>query len=159
MTHTFSEVSIQELPAQRVVSCRVVGAEPENESTRMVQNWLVQHGVNPDERRSFGFDVQVSLAEAEAGLRGYEVGYTVPDGVRADDGVQDRIYGGGLYAVLRVNNAFEAPFESIPAGWKHLMQWLENNAEWRCVYNLCYEEVVAGAQGNDLILYHPVVRR
>jgi len=159
MSHTFSQIKIEELPPQRVICCRIVSASPEEESVRVVQNSLAQHGLSLEDRRNFGFDVPVSRAESEAGMRGYEVGYVVSEEVKADDGVQNRIYGGGLCAVMRIHNAFEAPFEAIPAGWQHLMRWLENNTEWRPACCLCYEEVVKGENGNDLILYSPVERR
>ena len=159
MSHKFSQILIEELPPQRVVCCRIISAEPENDSMRLVQNWLVQHGLSSEKRRIFGFDAAVSPAEIEAGMRGYEMGFVVPDEVKADDGVQNRIYGGGLYATMRVVNAFEAPFESIPGGWKHLMQWLENNLEWQPACNLCYEELLNGEDGQDLILYQPVKKR
>ena len=159
MTTKFNEIAFEELPGQRVVCCRIISPEPENDSITTIQNWLVQHGLNPENRRSFGFDSMVSPAEAAAGLRGYEAGFTVTEDIKADDGVQLRVYGGGMYAVLRISNAFEKPFESIPAGWRHLMEQLEINTEWQCSYNLCYEEVVPGDRGNDMIIYHPVTRR
>ena len=158
MPHSFSEITIEELKPQRVVCARVISAEPEDDSIRTVQNWLAQHGLSVEGRRSFGFDTMVSPAESEAGLRGYEIGYVVPEDTKADDGVQMRTYGGGTYAVMRVYNAFEATFESIPAGWQHLMKWLESSPEWTPGY-LCYEEVVAGKEGNDLILYEVLQKR
>ncbi|HWQ45512.1 MAG TPA: GyrI-like domain-containing protein [Longilinea sp.] len=159
MGHTFSEIKIQELPAMRVMSCRVISPEPEDDSTRMLGNWLAQHGLSAKGRRNFGFDSQVSMAEAQAGLRGYESAVVVPEGVKADDGIQERLYGGGMYAVMTVINAFEAPFDSILSGWNHLSEWVHNSPQWDCIYGLCYEEVVAGKTGNDLILYHPVKER
>ncbi len=159
MAHRFGEITIEELPAQHVISCRVISTEPEDDSIRAVQNWLVQHGLPVEGRRSFGFDSPVSPAEAAAGMRGYEIGYVVPEDVKADDGVQNRIYGGSTCAVMRVYNAFEAPFESIPGGWQHLMGWLHNHPEWQPACTLCYEELVNGENGHDLILYEPVKPR
>ena len=74
----------------------------------------------------------------------------------ADDGVQARIYGGSTCAVMRIHNAFEAPFESIPTGWQHLVKQIEQSKDWKMSCGLCYEEVVNGEEGNDLILYLPV---
>ena len=153
MSHKFGEIKYEELPEQHVICSRIVSAEPENDSSAVVQNWLAQHGMSLEGRRNFGFDVPVSSAEASAGMRGYEVGFTVPEGTKADDGVQARIYGGGTYAVMRIHNAFEAPFEAIPAGWQHLVKQVEQSAAWKMSCGLCYEEVVKGEEGNDLILY------
>ena len=159
MGHTFSEISVKQLPAMRVMSCRVISREPEDDSIRKLGNWLAQHGLDMKNMRTFGFDSPISEAEAQAGLRGYEIGALVNDEVKADDGIQERLYGGGMYAVMTVANAFEAPFDSIPGGWKHLNEWVADNTQWRCSYSLCYEEVVPGNTGNDLILYHPVTER
>jgi len=159
MSYSFSEITIEELPPQRVVCARVISPEPENDSIRTVQNWLAQHGLNVEGRRSFGFDVPVSPAESAAGLRGYEIGFGVADEVIADDGVQIRTYGGGKYAVMRVRNAFEAPFESIPSGWHHLMEWVEGHKEWEPSYCVCYEESAPGETGIDLILYESITPR
>lgn len=159
MTHSFGEITIEELKPQRVVCARVISSQPEDDSISLVQTWLAQHGLSVEGRRSFGFDTMVSPAESEAGLRGYEIGFVMPEEVTADDGVQLRTYGGGMYAVMRVNNAFETPFESIPAGWQHLMGWLESSPEWMPYCYICYEELVAGKEGNDLILYEAIQKR
>ena len=156
MPQKFSEITFQELAPQRVICSRMISAEPEDEVIQRVQSWLVQHGLSIESRRSFGFDVPVSVAEAAAGMRGYEIGYVVPDEVKADNGVQLRSYGGGMYAVLRVYNAFEAPFEAIGGGWKQLIAWIKDSEEWDFIHNLCYEELAKGEDGMDLILYQAV---
>jgi len=159
MTHTFGPITIEELTPQRVICHRAISLEPENDSIRTMQNWLAVHGLSVAGRRNFGFDVQVSPAEAALGRRGYEYGCVVPEEIQPDDGVQERIYGGGMVAVMRIINAFEAPFEAIPAGWMHLNRWVNENPDWQPGCALCYEELVPGETGNDLILYHPVSPR
>jgi AraC family transcriptional regulator len=156
MSYKFSEVKIEELPPQRVICCRAISNEPEEEVINRAQAWLAQHGLSADGRRNFGFDVPVSVAEAAAGIRGYEIGYTVPDDIQADNGMLMRTYGGGQYAVLRVYNAFAIPFEAIPGGWKALIAWIKESPDWDFVHNLCYEELVQGEDGMDLILYQAV---
>lgn len=156
MSYKFSEVKIEELPPQRVICCRAISNEPEDEVIKHAQAWLAQHGLNAAGRRRFGFDVPVSAAEAAAGMRGYEIGYTVPEDVQADNGMLVRTYGGGQYAVLRVYNAFAAPFKAIGGGWKALIAWIQESPEWDFVHNLCYEELVQGEDGMDLILYQAV---
>ncbi len=78
MSYKFSEVKIEALPPQRVICCRAISNEPEEEVIDRAQAWLAQHGLSAEGRRSFGFDVPVSVAEAAAGMRGYEIGYVVP---------------------------------------------------------------------------------
>ena len=160
MTHSFGPITVEELPPQRVVCYRTISSEPEEDSIRFVHNWLAAHGLSSEGRRNFGFDVPVSRAELDLGRRGYEYGSAVPDDVKPDDGVQERVYGGGMYAVLRVVNAFEAPFESIPTGWNHLNQWVDAHPDWKPGCSLCYEELMPGESGgNDLVLYHPLEPR
>ena len=156
MSYKFSEVKIEELPPQRVICCRAISNEPEDEVINRAQAWLAQHGLSAEGRRSFGFDVPISAAEAGAGMRGYEIGYVVSDDVQADNGTEIRTYGGGQYAVLRVHNAFSVPFEAIPGGWKALIAWIKESPDWDLVHKLCYEELVQGEDGMDLILYQAV---
>ncbi len=67
-----------------------------------------------------------------------------------------RSYGGGQYAILRVYNAFVAPFEAIGGGWQTLIAWIKESPDWDFVHNLCYEELVQGEDAMDLILYQAV---
>ena len=158
MSYKFSEIKIEELPPQRVICCRAISKEPEEEVIARVQAWLAQHGLSAD-GRSYGFDVPVSVAEAAAGMRGYEIGYVVAEAIQADDGMLVRTYGGGQYAVLRVYNAMTTPFEAIPGGWKALISWIKKSPDWDFVHNLCYEELVQGEDGMDLILYQAVKKQ
>jgi hypothetical protein len=159
MTANFGAISIEELLPQRVACFRAISTQPEEDSIRTVKNWFTQHGLSTEGRRNFGFDVWVSAAEAAQGMRGYEEGYEIPAEVKVDGCLQERFYGGGMFAVMRIFRPFEAPFESIPAGWKHLSQWVKTHSEWKAACGLCYEELVAGEEGNDLNLYLSVERK
>lgn len=159
MSFSFSEVDLQELPPMRVICARVISANPEDEVIKLVHEWLKDHGLSAEGKRSFGFDTPVSRAEADSGLRGYEFGVEIPDSVLADEGLKVRTYGGGMYAVMRIFNAFEEPFTAIPAGWQKLSEWGHANLEWKPSWYLCYEEVSPGKQGPDLILYLNMVKR
>lgn len=159
MSNNFGEITVEELLPRRVICARVISQTPEDDSMKAVQTWLGKHGFKPEGRRSFGFDVPVSPAEASNGLRGYEYGMEITENELVEDGLASRIYGGGMYAVARVVNAFEAPFQTIPAGWKRLIEWAQNNPDWQTTYDTCYEEVVPGEKGMDLILYLCVTHR
>ncbi|MEI6289379.1 MAG: GyrI-like domain-containing protein [Chloroflexota bacterium] len=159
MSYHFSPVSIEELKPQKVICTRVISFEPENDSNQLVRNWIIKHKLDPSACRSFGFDIPVSPAEAQTGLRGYEIGFVIPEIIQGDDQFKTRTYGGGMYAVMRVHNAFETPFESIPAGWGTLMNWIESNPDWQPAWHTCYEEVIKGEIEEDLILYQPIQKR
>jgi len=159
MSDSFGEITVTELSPRRVICTRVISGTPEEDSMKAVETWLSKHGFKPEDRRSFGFDVPVSPAEVSKGLRGYEYGTEVSENEPIEDGLTSRIYGGGMYAVARVVNAFEAPFQTIPSGWKRLIEWAQNNPDWQTTYDTCYEEVVPGEKGMDLILYLCVTHR
>jgi hypothetical protein len=153
MADKFGDITVEELAPRQVVCSRVISQTPEEDVMRAVENWVTGHGLKLEGRRSFGFDVPVSPAEAEKGLRGYEYGMEISAEEYVEGILPTRIYGGGMYAVMRVVNAFEAPFQTIPAGWQRLIKWAQDNPEWQTSYDTCYEEVVPGEKGMDLILY------
>lgn len=153
MPDKHEDFSVEELTPRRVICTRSISQTPEEDSMKAVESWISSHGLTLDDRRSFGFDVPVSPAELSQGLRGYEYGMEVGEEIQPSEGLSARVYGGGFYAVTRVVNAFDAPFQSIPAGWQKLINWAQNISGWSPVYETCYEETVPGENGVDLILY------
>ncbi|BCY17583.1 hypothetical protein hrd7_14320 [Leptolinea sp. HRD-7] len=153
MSDKKGEITVEELKPRKVVCSRVFSQTPEEDVMQAVEKWFTGHGLKLEGRRTFGFDVPVSPAEAAKGLRGYEYGIEISEKEYVADSLPSRIYGGGMYAVTRVVNAFEAPFKTIPAGWQNLIGWVQSSTEWQTTYDTCYEEVVPGEKGMDLILY------
>jgi len=150
-----SEISLQDLPPMRMACYQVVSQEPENEGSQFMEAWAAALGLRG--MRRFGFDSPVSEEQAKAGLRGYEQWFEVPGEVKGADGVMIRQFPGGRYAVLRLFNPFEAPFETIPAGWQYLHEWVQSQVDVKDGCHQCLEELVPG-QGNwlDLVLYYPI---
>ena len=153
MSNKNGEITVEELAPRQVVCSRVISQTPEEDVMQAVENWITSHGLKMEGRRTFGFDVPVSPAEAAKGFRGYEYGIEISPEEYVEGSLSTRIYGGGMYAITRVVNAFEAPFQTIPAGWQNLIGWAQNNPELQVLYETCYEEVVPGEKGMDLILY------
>ncbi len=152
-------VRIVRLEPMRVARFRSVGKEPEHMSTGYLKRWLMDRRIrNPRDVRIFGFDVEVSPAEQKQGLRGYEVWATVPAGVRAGEGVRIRTVPGGVYAVVRVDDALVDPHVRIPAGWHRLWSWVKASHDYRLSDGLCLEEHVQGRGSMHLDLYLPVAR-
>ncbi len=153
-------VHIEALPPMRVARFRAVGKEPEHMSTGYLKRWLMDRRIrNPEAVRIFGFDVELSPAEQKQGLRGYEVWATVPDSVGPGAGVRVRNVPGGLYAVLRVPAALVDPYARIPAGWRHLSEWVQRSREYGLADGLCLEEHVQGRGTMHLDLFVPVAPR
>lgn len=154
-TQKRNDISLQNLPPMRMACYQAVSLEPENEGLQFMDAWVNARGLQ-DVRR-FGFDSPVSEEQAKAGLRGYEQWFSVPGEVNGADGVMIRQFPGGRYAVLRLFNPFEAPFETIPAGWQHLHEWVQAQTDVKGGCHQCLEELVPGQGGAlDLILYYPI---
>jgi AraC family transcriptional regulator len=154
-TKKMSEISLQSLPPMRMACYQAVSLEPENDGAQFMDAWVQARGLQGVRR--FGFDSPVSEEQAKAGLRGYEQWYSVPEGIPGADGVMIRQFPGGRYAMLRLFNPFEAPFETIPAGWQHLHEWAQAQTDVKGGCHQCLEELVPGQAGAlDLVLYYPI---
>ncbi|MBK7218633.1 MAG: GyrI-like domain-containing protein [Candidatus Promineofilum sp.] len=151
----FSDVTITDLPPLRVACFRAISRTPEDDALRVLTRWAVGAGFN-ELPRSFGFDVEVSPRQADAGLRGYEVWLVVPEGVEESKPVTIHDFAGGRYATLTIHHPFDDPFAIIPAGWHALHEWVTARRLAPLGEPPYLEEVVAGEGGQDMILYHPV---
>lgn len=152
----YSEVKILELNAMRVACHRTISIEPEIEGKAFLTQWYTQN-VSPDasQARMFGFDVDVKEEQAKQGLRGYEFWITVPEGVQPSPDVTIKNFAGGLYAVMRIHEAFTDPYGLIPPGWQKLHHWVIDSDTYIPAEHQWLEEAV-GLEGSDLDLYHPV---
>lgn len=155
-TQRTSQVTIETLPAIRVASYRAVSPSPEEDGYAFMKAWIARQGLS-GRAREFGFDCDVTEEQAKAGLRSYEQWWVVPESVTGSEGVTIREFAGGLYAVMTLYHPFEAPFERIPAGWQHLMDWVNASGTYKGAEHQWLEELVPGSAGDDLKLYHPVM--
>ena len=114
-----SDVTITDLPPPRVASFRAISRSPEDDALRVLTRWAVGVGFT-ELPRSFGFDVEVSRRQGEAGLRGYEVWLVVPEGVQPEEPITIRDFTFGHYAKLTITCPFDDPFPVIPFGRKRL---------------------------------------
>jgi len=151
----YSDVTITDLPPLRVACFRVISRAPEDDALRVLTRWAVGAGFR-ELPRTFGFDVAVSSRQAEGGLRGYELWLVVPEGIEVSPPVTLREFPGGRYATLTIHHPFDDPFAHIPAGWGALHQWVTARRLGLLGEPQCLEEVVAGQDGQDMILYYPV---
>lgn len=137
---------------------QVIGAEPENEGLAFMNTWAEKEKIQGV--RKFGFDVPVPAEQQQQGLRGYEQWFAVPEGIKAGPGIMLRQFNGGEFAVLHLPDAFTAPFEMIPNGWKHLVEWANKNPTHKihCMAN-CLEELIEKPTGNELTLYLMLEKR
>lgn len=155
MRERFSEVSIETLPPLRVACFRAASRTPEEDAAKVLDKWTAEAGIRATSRH-FGFEVEVSPGQTEAGLRSYELWYEVPPGVVGSGPVEIRDFPGGRFAALTIHEPFEDPFTHIPAGWNALYDWVVAEGLAQAELGICLEEVVARDGKQDMILYHPV---
>lgn len=157
MSYRFSDVSIRELEDMTVASAHVISANPEEEVIGFLNNWATKENISI-EGHKFGFDVPVSEDDRKKGLRGYEYWICLNKEVPAPEGIEVKKIDGGKYAVLRITNPFEDPFESIPKGWGKLAEWVKNEGygcEESCERS-CLEEVTEEDGVTYMDLYIPI---
>jgi hypothetical protein len=151
----FGAIRIESLDAMRVACYRAASPTPEEDGSRYIDEWVARQPVNGPVRR-FGFDVDVTPEEHQAGWRGYEVWRNVGAQVQPGEGVTIKDFAGGLYAVMTLDKPFGDPFSIIPAGWKYLHEWVIASSKYQSGSHQWMEELLARKDGEDLKLYHPV---
>ncbi len=125
MDNIFSDVRFENLDTMFVASAKVVSANPEEDVISFLNEWSKENGVDPKARK-FGFDIPVSDEERSKGLRGYEFWVKVGENTPAGKGVAIKKVEGCKYAVLRITDPFSNPFDTIPRGWKTLVDWVND---------------------------------
>lgn len=126
--HYLSEVFFETLPDLTVVSAVVISKNPEEEVIAFLENWVKEQ---PDLKagRSFGFDVPVSPAQQDEGIRGYEYWISITGQAKITNGVSIKTIPGTKYAVLRITDPFADPFNRIGKGWNRLVEWMKDHAK------------------------------
>ncbi len=153
----YGEVRIQTLEPLRVACFRAISQEPEENAFGAAFAWLEGQGLGNAGRRVFGFDVEVSPEQAQAGQRGYEVWSSLPDASQSTLEVPVRGFGGGLYAVMKVSDPFTDPWEVIPTGWQRLAGWADASPAYEIGSHQWLEEHVETVEeGTYLDLYLPL---
>jgi len=109
--------------AMRVASAHAYSASPENDAWEKLIAWAGAKGFTGDlqTHRIFGFN-NPNPSPGSSNY-GYEFWITVGLDVEPEEDVRIKEFGGGLYAVTRCEVKGE-PYNTIPATWKHLVQWL-----------------------------------
>lgn len=125
MDSIFSDVRFESLDTTFVASAKVVSSNPEEEVITFLIEWSKENGIDPKARK-FGFDIPVSEEEKSKGLRGYEFWVNVSENTPVSKGVVIKKVEGCKYAVLRITDPFSDPFDTIPRGWKTLVEWVND---------------------------------
>lgn len=160
MEYNFSDVRIDKLDTMYVASSYVISDNPEEDVLTFMGKWMEDNNIDMKSRQ-FGFDIPVSEEQRQKGLRGYECWIKVNEDTEVLEGIKLKKIEKCDYAVLRITNPFSNPFESIPAGWNKLVEWI-NAHECELAKNECNEErywLEEKIQENGIIymdLYFPI---
>ncbi len=126
----YSEVAIRKVPAFRMAKYVMISPEPEADVQEHMKNWGKRSGLleaHPD-AKLIGWDFPFVSQEQQMrfGLHGYAAAYILPDGFQTDcDGAEYCSNSEAEYAVITVTEPFIQPFERIPVGYKHIMEFLK----------------------------------
>ena len=128
----YSEVVIKKVPAFRMAKYIMISPEPEADVQEHMKNWGIRSGLlaaHPD-ARLIGWDFPYVSQEQQIrfGLHGYAAAYILPEGFCTDCGnVEYCSNPAADYAVITVKEPFVQPFERIPVGYKHIMEFLKTH--------------------------------
>ena len=155
MSEHYSEIEIVTLPSFKVVRCQVVSQTPEDDSNKKVSEWIEKQKFTNWKPRWFGFDVPVADALQKKGMRGYESWATVPEGAKGSEDIEEFDFIGGRYAYLLISDPFTDAFQTIPAGWQKMVDWLKTGP-YTFDDRPCLEERVETATGPGLGIFLPI---
>ncbi len=129
----YSDVTIRKVPAFRMAKYAVISQNPEDDVLSHMRNWAEKSGLlaSDSNAKLIGWDFPfVSQEQAmRFGMHGYSAAYVLPDGFRTNcEGVEYCDNSEADYAVITVKDPMVQPFERIPVGYKHIMEYLEANS-------------------------------
>jgi len=119
------KIEIITLPRMKVAVFDKMSNEPEQKVGDMAKKWLADHGVAIDDvsARLLGFD-NYTPEEMMNGRRRYTMYATVPPSLSVDDEDNVKMFNGGRYARLMIEDPFTGDF---PGGWGLLIDWVRKN--------------------------------
>lgn len=116
------QVSIVRIEPMKVISAKGFGESPEIAAQEKLLQWARSKGLLDTDPppRFFGFN----NPDPEPGNPnyGYELWMTVPDSAQPEDGLDLKIFEGGLYAATDLISVWK-----IPETWQALMRWQESS--------------------------------
>jgi AraC family transcriptional regulator len=153
------EARVVNLEPMRFASVYGFGEQPEHLAWSKLEAWAGPKGYLDDlaQHRVFGFN-NPNPSPGSPNY-GYEFWIAVGPEVEPDGEVRIVGFGGGAYAVLRVEVADDA-YEAIPEGWKRLHGWCEEQGLGFGNHQWLEEHLSApGAPGGfTLDLYMPILK-
>ena len=128
----YSDVTIRKVPAFRMAKYVVISQSPEDDAITHMKAWAEKSGLlaaDPN-AKLIGWDFPFVSQEQSMrfGMHGYAAAYILPEGFKTDcQGAEYCNNSEADYAVITVKDPMVQPFERIPVGYKHIMEYLEAN--------------------------------
>lgn len=119
------EIEIDTLPRVKVAVFDRMSREPEQEASEMAKQWLAGRGLTPDcpGVRLLGFD-NYDPDEMIDNRRRYMFYVTLPPELDTDNDNNVKMFNGGRYAKLMIEDPFTGDF---PSGWDKLIGWAKKH--------------------------------
>lgn len=132
MNEIYSEVKVRKVPAFKMARYVMISPNPESDVQNYMMNWGKVSGLvaaDPN-AKLIGWDFPFVSQELQSrfGLHGYVAAYILPEGFQTNClGVEYAQNKEAEYAVITVTEPMVRPFERIPTGYKHIMDFLQAN--------------------------------
>lgn len=127
----YSEVKVRKVPAFKMARYVMISPNPESDVQNYMMNWGKVSGLVADPNaKLIGWDFPFVSQELQSrfGLHGYVAAYILPEGFQTNClGVEYAQNKEAEYAVITVTEPMVRPFERIPTGYKHIMDFLQAN--------------------------------
>lgn len=129
----YSDVVIREIPGFRLGRYVMISPNPEDDIHAWLDRWAQESGLNDftdGNPQRIGWDFPfVSLEQQNRfGLHGYVEGWILPDGfIPKCGGVEYCEQGPARYACITIRDPFSRAFETIPGGYKRVIDYLGAN--------------------------------
>lgn len=127
----YSEVKARKVPAFKMARYVMISPNPESDVQNYMMNWGKVSGLVADPNaKLIGWDFPFVSQELQSrfGLHGYVAAYILPEGFQTNClGVEYAQNKEAEYAVITVTEPMVRPFERIPTGYKHIMDFLQAN--------------------------------
>ena len=128
----YSEVKVRKVPAFKMARYVMISPNPESDVQNYMMNWGKVSGLVAADSNAklIGWDFPFVSQELQSrfGLHGYVAAYILPEGFQTNcPGVEYAQNKEAEYAVITVTEPMVRPFERIPTGYKHIMDFLQAN--------------------------------
>lgn len=128
----YSKVEIRKVPSFKMARYVMISPNPEDDVQSYMRKWGEKSGLLAFDSKAkmIGWDFPFVSQEQQTrfGLHGYVAAYVIPEGFETNcPGVEFAQNLEAEYAVITVTEPFVQPFERIPTGYKHIMEFLQAN--------------------------------